>query len=65
MAMRGRPLDEHTQRRIARLAGTLSVRKTARACEVSPTTVCKYKPRPRKPPENLGTNVRLTRGTPA
>lgn len=45
MATRGRPIPATTVQQIARLAAAQSVRRTARACEVSPTTVQKYKPR--------------------
>jgi len=44
MAVRGKPLDAPTIRAILRLAGMLSIRRTARELGVSVNTVRKYRP---------------------
>ena len=45
MAQQGRRLDEATRRQIERLAGVLSIRRTAREVGVDPKTVQKYRPK--------------------
>ncbi len=43
MAQQGKRLDEQTKRQIIRLAGVLSIRKTAREVDVDKKTVQKYR----------------------
>lgn len=47
MAQRGKVLDEWTRRQIVRYRTQLSVRRTARHLDVSPTTVQKYRKKSR------------------